>query len=623
MSARPGVVDAAMLRALAAPLAHRGPDDEGAYVNADGSAGLAFRRLSIIDLAGGHQPLSNEDETIWSVFNGEIYNYRALRAELESRGHRFRTAGDSETVVHLYEELGERCFEKLAGMFAIAIWDDRRRRLVLARDRLGKKPLAFALGAGRLFFASELKSVLAAPNVRPRIDARAAHEYLLFQYVPAPRCIYQGFGKLLPGHYAIIEADRIEPPRQICYWSPPESVSFSGAYSDARRELDQRLTAAVEKRLIADVPLGAFLSGGIDSSIVVALMRRLGVSPLRTFSIGFADARYDESAHARRVAAHFQTEHHERMVTPRAMDLLDRLTFLYDEPFGDSSAIPTYLVSQVARESITVALTGDGGDEGFGGYDRYFAAQYAAGLDFLPGSARRAISALERLLPRGRAKSRGNRVARFLSALGQPAWRRYLSWVNVFTPEQLSAGYRPEFRERVEFDAPLAWFRGLHQSCEGDSAYRCMRTDVLSYLPYDLLTKVDIASMGCSLECRAPFLDHELIEFALSLPTAWKMRAGVGKRILREWAADVLPPEILRRGKMGFGVPVGEWFRGELRDAIRSAVLSEESICARVFKRAWLERLLADHLNGARNHEHPLWLLLMLDRWQRRWGAVL
>lgn len=623
MSQQSGGVTKDALRLMAAQLAHRGPDDEGAYVNPSGQVGLTFRRLSIIDLAGGHQPISNEDGSIWTVFNGEIYNYRELRAELEARGHRFRTVSDSETIVHLYEEIGERCFERLAGMFAIAIWDEPRGRLILARDRLGKKPLWYGRFGECLSFASEVKSLLALPGAAPRIDPQALHEYLLFQYVPAPHSIYRGFGKMLPGHYAIIQPHEIGEPRQVRYWTPTARAPFSGSYDDAREQLGALLTSAVRKRLIADVPLGAFLSGGIDSSIVVGLMRKLGVSPLRTFSIGFADARYDETHYARQVAAHFQTEHHEQVVSPQAVEILDTLSFLYDEPFGDSSAIPTYYVSQAARKSMTVALTGDGGDEGFGGYDRYMAAQYAAKLDFLPRALRALIAAGGDLLPRGRAKSHSNRAARFLHALAQPAWRRYFSWINIFTPDQLTGAYQPEFRETLSFDAPLEWFRATYESGrEADAAQRCMETDVVSYLPYDLLTKVDIASMGCSLECRAPLLDHELIEFALSLPTQWKIRGGVGKRILRDWAADLLPAETLRRGKMGFGVPIGEWFRRELRDPIRTALLASDSICSRVFRRDWLHLLLEEHLSGARNHEHPLWLLLMLDRWQRRWSAT-
>lgn len=618
-------VEEVTLRRMAAPLAHRGPDDEGVYLDPQLRAGLAFRRLAIIDLEGGRQPVSNEQGTIWAVFNGEIYNYRELRTELLARGHHFRSMGDSETIIHLYEEHGERCFEKLAGMFAIAIWDERAGRLVLARDRLGKKPLVFARRGGRFYFASESKAILESTGCDATIDPQSLHDYFLFQYVPAPRCIFRDFAKLLPGHYAIIAADSHWPPVQTPYWTPPPpGARFSGSYGDAKHRLGELLESAVRKRLISDVPLGAFLSGGMDSSVVVALMRRLGVTPLRTYSIGFPDPRYDETRYARRIAAHFQTEHHEEVVTPHALEILDTLSYLYDEPFGDSSAIPTYYVSRAARRSIKVALTGDGGDEAFGGYDRYVAAHFAARLDGLPAFIRSACAAAGRLLPRGRAKSSSNRAARFLIALGRPAWRRYFSWIHVIPPESLAEGYQPHFRAALASDEPLEWFRRLFEDGGGiDDAQRGMRADLVSYLPYDLLTKVDIASMGCGLECRAPFLDHELIEFALALPTEWKVRRGCGKRILRDWAAGVLPPEILNRGKMGFGVPVGEWFRGELRDRLQATLLSSDSFCHQVFRVEWLRTLFDEHLSTRRNHEHALWLLLMLDSWQKRWRARL
>lgn len=617
---RDGGVEEDALRRMATPLTHRGPDDEGVYVDPQGRAGLAFRRLSIIDLDGGRQPISNELGTIWVVFNGEIYNYRALRDDLAARGHRFRTASDSETIVHLYEEFGERCFERLSGMFAIAIWDEPAGRLLLARDRLGKKPLLFARRGTNFYFASEAKAILALPGSDAAIDPQALHEYFLFQYIPAPRCIFRDFAKLLPAHYAIVTPDALWPPVQTAYWASPQPARFSGTYDDARERIGELLESAVRKRLMSDVPLGAFLSGGMDSSVVVALMRRLGVSPLRTFSIGFTDPRYDETRYARQIAAQFQTEHHEEIVTPRAVEILDTLSYLYDEPFGDSSAIPTYYVSRAARRSIKVALTGDGGDEVFGGYDRYVAAQLAARLDRLPTFLRNTAAAAGGLLPRGRAKSRSNRAARFLISLSQPAWRRYFSWVNVILPESLADGYQPRFRSSFSWDEPLAWFRGLFESGgETGDAQRGMRADLVSYLPYDLLTKVDVASMGCGLECRAPLLDHELIEFALSLPVDWKIRGGRGKRILRDWAAGILPPSIRNRGKMGFGVPIGEWFRGELRDRLRAALLSGESICREIFRPEWLNMLLEEHLSARKNHEHALWLLLMLDSWQKRW----
>lgn len=617
-------VEAEPLGRMAAQLVHRGPDDEGFHVDPQWRCGLAFRRLSVIDLAGGHQPMSTPDSETWLVFNGEIYNFRKLRAELEAAGCAFRTQCDSEVILHAYQRWGEACFEHFAGMFALAIWDQPRGRLLLARDRFGKKPLVYAIFRDRLYFASEAKAILALPEIPRELDPRALHEYLLFQYVPAPHAIFRGFRKLPPGHVLAIEAGRplSQEPRR--WWTLPAPKPFEGSYDDARRALETRLEAAVRRRLIADVPLGAFLSGGMDSSIVVALMRQLGVSPLRTFSIGFDDPRYDESGHARRVAAHLQTEHHEFRVTPQSQSLLDSLAWHYDEPFADSSAIPTWCVAHHARPSVTVALTGDAGDEAFLGYDRYRAAMLAARFDTLPAVLRRTLAAGAVCIPHGAAKSRSNRLYRFLSALGESPSRRYLSWVNVFPSAMLAAGYRPEFAARIDASRPLRWFDSLYSTqplAHGDggvdltAAERANRVDFESYLPGDLLTKVDIASMACGLECRCPLLDHELVEFALSLPAQWRM----SKRILRDWAAPLLPAEVLTRPKMGFGVPVGEWFRGPLRERLTSVLTAADSVCTRAFRPDWTAALLEQHITGRANHEHRLWALLMLETWAARW----
>ncbi len=606
------------LATLAAPLVHRGPDDEGCYVDPQRRCGLAFRRLAIIDLAGGRQPLANEDETAWIVFNGEIYNFPALRRELEARGHRFRTHTDTETIVHLYEERGAACVERLHGMFALALWDARRGTLLLARDRFGKKPLTYVTHAGRLYFASEAKALLALPGLPRELDPQALHRYLLWQYVPAPYSIFRGFHHLPPGHRATWTAGRpADAPPEPYYRLAP--APFRGTYADARAQLGPRLTAAVEKRLIADVPLGAFLSGGIDSSIVVGLMRRLGVSPLRTFTIGFPDARYDETAFARLVARHFGTEHHEHVVTPAAREVLDTLAYHFDEPLADSSAIPTYYVSRYTRQSVTVALTGDGGDEAFGGYDRYRAARLAARCDAWPRPLRTLLADAAGLLPHHRPRTWTNRAYRFLRGLAAAPAERYRAWVQIFAPETLAALYRPVVAAALAFREPLDWFAALYDGAAGDAAERAARTDYASYLPYDLLTKVDRASMACSLECRSPFLDHELVEFAVSLPSAWRVGTRGGKRILKDWARDLLPPAVLARRKMGFGVPIGAWFRGELADLLRGLVLAPDGLCARVFDATRLRAFTEQHISGRRNHEHPLWALLMLELWYRRW----
>lgn len=608
-------IDPQPLCAMASELRHRGPDDDGVYVDPQGRCGLAFRRLSIIDLAGGHQPMSTPDGRIWLAFNGEIYNFRELREELRARGCSFRTHSDSEVILHAYRAYDAEFVPRLAGMFALALWDESRGRLLLVRDRFGKKPLTYAIVGDRMYFASEAKAILALPEVPREIDPQALHEYLLFQYVPAPRSVWRRFRKLPPGHLLTVQAgDSAESvPRR--WWELPRPMPFKGSRADAMRELERRLLHAVERRLIADVPLGAFLSGGVDSSIVVAMMRRLGVSPLRTFSIGFADSRYDERPFAALVARRFETEHHEFVVAPRAMDVLPKLAWHYDEPFADSSAIPTWYVARQTRSAVTVALTGDAGDECFLGYDRYRAARVAAALDWLPAGARRALARLGRALPRGAAKSGTHRAFRFLDALPERGSRRYLAWVNVWPPAALSEGYRREFLERIEFDRPLSWFDEAYEAFPGRPEDRANRADFLTYLPFDLLTKVDVASMAVGLECRSPLLDHELVEFALSLPAKWRM----GKRILRDVAAGVLPRAVLSRPKMGFGVPIGEWFRGELKDELRERLLDPAGLCACVLERALLARRIDEHISGLVNHEHRLWALFMLDAWARTW----
>lgn len=613
------LVEPAHLGLMAGQLVHRGPDDYGRYVDPHRRCGFGFRRLSIIDVSGGHQPIRNEDGTVWVVFNGEIYNFRELRGELELRGHKFATDSDSEVVVHAYEEFGEGCFERLHGMFAIGVWDERRGRLTLARDRFGKKPLVYAIIDDRLLFASEAKAILATPGAPRELDVQSLHRYLLFQYVPAPHSIFRGFRKLSPGHVLSVDAQRPLEARPRAFWRLPNPSPFVGNYADAKAWLAQLLRSAVKKRLVSDVPLGAFLSGGIDSSIVVSLMHELGVSPLRTFSIGFADPRYDETAYARQVAAHFGTEHHEYVVRPDAIGILERLAYHFDEPFADSSSIPTWYVSYWTRQSVTVALTGDAGDECFAGYDRYRAVAMAARFDLAPRPLRRLIARAARFVPPGRAKSLTNRVHRFLRPLGLPAPQRYLSWINVFSPQMLTEGYRPEFAEQIDFAEPLYWFESLHAAAPGPAANKAIVTDMQSYLPYDLLTKVDVASMACGLECRCPFLDHELVAFALSLPLAWRLGRDGGKRILRDWARDRLPVEVLRRRKMGFGVPVGEWFRQELREWLRERLLGENSLSSRIFRPDWLRGLVDSHQAGRASHEHALWSLVMLEEWNRRW----
>ncbi len=601
------------LRPMAAALTHRGPDDEGFYVDPHGRCALAFRRLAIIDLVTGNQPMPNESGDVQVVFNGEIYNFRELRQQLAAAGHRFRSKGDSEVLVHLYEEHGDRFVEHLAGMFAIALWDARAGRLLLARDRLGQKPLVWAIDAGRFYFASELKALLANPGLRRRLNPQALHQYLVFQYVPAPWTIYDCAKKLGPARRLSIPAHRRLATTEEQYWHVPTG-RFEGSFDEATERLDLLLRQAVRRRLIADVPLGAFLSGGVDSSIVVALMRELGVEPLRTFTIGFPDRLYDERRYARIVADHFATDHHEFVVTPDARQMLDVLAYYYDEPFADSSAIATCCVAQCARACVTVALTGDAGDECFAGYDRYHAARLAGLYDTLPQPVRRLLARSAERLPHGRSRTVTNRLYRLLSVADETPARRYLGWVGVFSPESLRAALREPLRDRTDFEWTWQWFAELFERQCGPVVERANRVDVETYLPFDLLTKVDIASMAASLECRSPFLDHELLGFALTLPMRWRM----GKRILKRWATGRLPREILTRPKMGFGVPLGRWFRNELSDLL-DELIQPGAFCAQIFEPAWLRGLIDAHRSGRADHAHRLWALVMLERWAARW----
>lgn len=608
-----------LLEPMAGSLVHRGPDDEGYYIDVRGRCGLAFRRLAIVDLVTGNQPIGTANEDIQVVFNGEIYNFRELRETLEANGHKFKTEGDAEVIAYAYREWGTRCFEYFNGMFAIAIWDVSQGVLTLARDRFGKKPLYYAHLGRRVYFASELKAILSLDGIDGVIDQDVLHEYLLWQYVPPDRCIYRDFAQVPPGCLLTVDSWQVSQPRP--YWQLPKPETFQGTYEDALEELEERLVFAVRRRLIADVPLGAFLSGGVDSSLVVAMMHELDVNPIRTFSIGFEDPRYDETRYAKLVAEKFNTEHHAFVVTPQAESVLDTLAYHYDEPFADSSAIPTFYVSRETQKLVTVALTGDAGDEAFGGYDRYQGTVVAGRLDVLPVAMRAGMSWLAQALPHSRPKTFSRKLYVFLRALRHSPAYRYLSWVAMFPPEMLSAGYRSAFRERIDFEHPLARFERLF---DGDGYDRradaqAMRSDYLTYLPGDLLTKVDRASMAVGLECRSPFLDPELVNFALSLPIQWRQ----GKKILKDFAAKHLPQEVLQRPKMGFGVPIGEWFRGPLAGRLREALLASDSLCGQIFEPRWLEQLMNEHQQMHASHEHRLWCLFMLELWSRQWKPAL
>jgi asparagine synthase (glutamine-hydrolysing) len=609
-------------------LRHRGPDDEDYFTSEFASppggeilpgVALGHRRLAIIDICGGRQPLQNEDGSVWVVFNGEIYNFRQLRQRLEAAGHRFRTQSDTETLVHLYEDEGPTMLSRLLGMFAFAIWDARKRQLLLARDRLGQKPLVYSLEPGRLLFASELKSLLEVPGMKREIDPRALDEYLTYQYVPHPRTILRGICKLPPGHYAIYRDDRLEVQP---YWQPDFNAEDELPVEEWSRQLRAALTSSVESQLQSDVPLGAFLSGGIDSTIIVGLMSRLTDAPARTYTIGFPVPEYDETRYARAVADHFGALHEEFRVEPSAVEILPKLVWHFDEPFADSSAVPTWYVSQLTRQRVAVALTGDGGDELFAGYPRYQAVWLADKLDRMPGPLRRLLggSYWQRIPAGPRQKGIGRRWKRFAAALGYPPERRYLEWISIFNEAQRKQLYSAGFASALTQSDPLEFLnRALVRAGRRDHVSAASLADLLTYLPCDLMTKVDIASMAHGLECRQPFLDHRVVELAARMPIELKFARGRGKRILIRTFSDLLPPVVQRRGKMGFGVPLDHWFRHELRDFAQDVLLDSRTRGRGFFQDQAVARMLEDHENDRLDHSNRLWALLVLELWQRQW----
>jgi asparagine synthase (glutamine-hydrolysing) len=584
---------------------HRGPDDDGLYLGA--CAALGMRRLSIIDLETGRQPIHNEDRTVWVVLNGEIYNFRELRKDLESRGHAFTTRTDTETVVHLYEEYGDRCVDHLRGMFAFALWDERRRRLLLARDRLGVKPLYYAEIAGRLVFASELKALLELPYVEPEINWRAASHLFTFLTTPASDSIVRGVHKLPAGHLLVAAPGRAA--RVFPYWDVRFEPDRSRSVGDLTEELRARVDESVRLRLVSDVPLGAFLSGGLDSSAVVAGMARHLPGPVKTFTIGFKDQAFDESAHARRVAREFGTEHHELVLEPGVVDVVEDIAWHLDEPFGDTSAIPTYMVSKLAAQHVKVVLSGDGGDELFAGYDKY--AVEARRRSFrLPGPARRILGAVAAIVPRG---MRGRNFLRNL-ALDGP--HRYLDESTLFRREDQERLFLPEVHGLMTDGDPWSEELGYLTRAGGHWLSAARYMDLKAYLPQDILTKVDRMSMAHSLEAREPLLDHRLVEFAATIPPEMMLRGGRTKWILKEAMRGVLPDDIIDRRKHGFAIPLGRWFRGTLGGFVRDLLLTKRSRERGIFNPAAIEALVRSHEEG-RPLDLQIWTLLSFELWCR------
>jgi asparagine synthase (glutamine-hydrolysing) len=604
--------DAALVRRMCDVLVHRGPDGSGFYD--DDHAALGMRRLAIIDVAGSQQPVYNEERTVAAVFNGEIYNFPELREELRGRGHKFTTSGDSECLVHLYEDYGDDLVHHLRGMFAFAIWDTARRRLLLARDRVGKKPLYWRDDGSSLAFGSELKSLVADPAVPRRIDPVALHHYFTYQYVPAPWSIYQGIQKLPSGHLLTWQDGVTNVSR---YWRLDCTQRPVNSIPEAAGLLRDLLLDATRVRMLSERPLGAFLSGGIDSSAVVAAMARQASGPVKTFSIGFEDGQFDERAPARRLAEYYGTDHHEFVVTPAALDVLPTLVRHFDEPFADASAIPSFYVARMSSQYVTVVLTGDGGDESFGGYRRY-ALMARLGHFPVPGLARPGLRQLgSSLVSRSEFGSLPRSAGRVMEMLGEPVPRRYASLMSRFTPQQKFALYSHALREQLAVvDSYELLDQAFSASCARSDIGRIMDVDVNTYLPGDLLAKVDITTMACSLEARSPFLDHHLMEWAAGLPARLKVRSGTTKFLLKQAMIPWLPRELIARGKQGFGVPLASWLRTDLRELSRDVLTDSTARSRGLFRPETVSRLLAEHEQG-HDHSARIWALIQFELWHR------
>ena len=615
-------VEKADLKAMNDLIVHRGPDDDGYF--SEQNVGLAMRRLSIIDLSTGHQPITNEDGSAWIVFNGEIYNYRELREGLLARGHKFKTKSDTEVILHLYEEKGEDFPKELRGMFAAAIWDAKKKKLVIARDRVGKKPLLYAVTPSAFAFASELRCLLTLKDLKREINPAAIDAYLSLQYIPSPMSIFKGVRKLEPASVLVFEDGQVRTHK---YWDLPvgERKLTGTPLPELKERLRAELSEAVKIRLMSEVPLGAFLSGGIDSSVVVALMAKHSEKPVKTFAIGFKEEKFSELGYARQVAKLYGTEHTEFTVEARMADVLEKLAWHYGEPYADCSALPSYFVSRETRQSVTVALNGDGGDEAFGGYLRYVGMKAERLISGAPGWSKAAALKAVGAFPKTAPFNFFWRLEKFLKfSVMNSVERRYLSTVSFFGPGETDGLYSDAFSNLLGRDKGYAErYIGacFAQNPNDDLLNRMSYTDIRSYLPECLMTKMDIASMANSLETRSPFLDHKVLEFAFLLPGDLKLK-GLNKTkwILKEAFKEMLPPEIYSRGKMGFGIPVGVWFRGELKQYWADLCLSQKSLDRGYFKPEAVFKLWDEHQQGRRDHGYKLWALLMLELWHRQYA---
>lgn len=611
-----------MIRKMCGALRHRGPDDEGIHISQSAkrkaqSVGLGHRRLSIIDLSpAGHQPMSNEDASVWIVMNGEIYNFLELRDALEKKGHIFKSRTDTEVILHLYEDRGIDCLKELRGMFAFAIWDEKMERLFLARDRLGQKPLYYSFREGRLVFASELNALLQDNSIGRDIDLASIDDFLNYQYIPAPHTIFKDVRKLLPAHFLIWQKREIKIER---YWR----LDYSKKINLNEREYCERtldlLKESTKIRLISDVPLGAFLSGGIDSSSIVGMMAQFMDRPVKTFSIGFEDRSFDETRYARIVSKWFGTEHKEFIVRPNALEILPDLIRHFGEPYGDSSAIPTYYLSKLTRQDVTVALNGDAGDESLGGYERYLANKIMEQFRIPLSLFTKLFGKLIEKIPEStRKKDRMNRVKRFINGTAISREDRYSRLMAVFNEDERAAIYSDFMKEELKRNHRENIILKEYKNSDIDDLIDSMLfVDLMTYMPGDLLPKADITSMVNSLEARSPFLDYKFLEFSARIPSDLKVRGFTTKYILKKTVKDMLPQEILRREKMGFGVPIGRWFREELKDYAYGILMSDRCLGRNYFKKSGVKNVLDNHVRGRVNNGARIWNLLNLELWHR------
>lgn len=610
-------VNADVIHKMAEALKHRGPDNEGIYI--DVNIGMGHRRLSIIDLSSAaHQPMSNEDKTVWIVCNGEIYNFQELRDLLKAKGHVFCSHSDTEVIIHLYEEFGEACVEKLRGMFAFAIWDKKKQVLFLARDRVGQKPLNYVLKNGELIFSSEIQSILEDPSVGRDVNIESLHNYLTYQYVPIPETMFKGINKLPPAHTLIWKEGKIKIKK---YWN----LDFSSKLCLTEDEYCQRildaLSEATKIRLMSDVSLGAFLSGGIDSSAIVAMMSKFSNKPVKTFSIGFEETSFNELEYARVVAKTFNTEHKEYIVKADALSVLPKLIERFGEPFADSSSIPTYYLSQMTRQDVTVALNGDAGDELFAGYERYAANKLANYYRLVPRFLHdKVIFPLITKIPESaQRKDFALRIKRFIEPRALSKEKRYAWWMSTFNNELKEKMYSSQLQDKLKgIDSHDYLLDVYKQSQTKDFVDSTLFVDTMTYLPNDLLVKVDITSMANSLEARSPFLDHKLMELVARIPSEFKLKGLTTKYILRKTFSKLLPKQILKRKKAGFGVPVGKWFRNEMKKYAYEVLLDQKALKRNYFKEEAIKSLLDEHVSGKKDHGQRIWTLINLELWNQR-----